>query len=296
MEFTKPTTKTEMYNTLQSIFNYYRIKKFEFEEMSLDPISFSRLSAQSFSDTTLKSRSTTLLAATQAERRLKRRESLETEKSRLTEKIAALVVAKEKELNEIEDGFSEQKISLEKSAYKNGLSHSDVLLGMYADLNNKKTEAIAKAKAVYAQEKAVLEENLSKTEDLLIGCDAYFADIEEREIQAKMLEMSDEREELLREIKKYNDSVSEKEQKYKNNIIQANANLKIKYYSAFERDFTKDELVSMGYYTDVVACVTGYYDTLSAAAAYADIKQEEKLLVYLDSYYAELVYTYKIKA
>ena len=42
MEFTVPTTKTAMYNTLKEIFYYYRIKRAEFEAVTLEELSIPR--------------------------------------------------------------------------------------------------------------------------------------------------------------------------------------------------------------------------------------------------------------
>ena len=60
--------------------------------------------------------------------------------------------------------------------------------------------------------------------------------------------------------------------------------------------FTKDQLVEMGYYTDAIACVRAYYDTLSAVAAYQQIAHDTKVAIYLDDYYTNVVYKYKTLA
>ena len=52
----------------------------------------------------------------------------------------------------------------------------------------------------------------------------------------------------------------------------------------------------MGYYEDIMRCVCGYYDILTAVNAYQDILNEQKLSIYLDDYYESLVYMYKMRA
>ena len=60
--------------------------------------------------------------------------------------------------------------------------------------------------------------------------------------------------------------------------------------------FTKDQLVEMGYYKDVITCVSGYYDRLSALSAYQDITNETGLITYLDDFYESVVYMYRVRA
>ncbi|MBQ8426573.1 MAG: hypothetical protein IJX16_02300 [Clostridia bacterium] len=59
---------------------------------------------------------------------------------------------------------------------------------------------------------------------------------------------------------------------------------------------TKEELVDVGYYDDALDCVFAYYNTLSPLAAYQDIVQEQRLMVFLDDYYQDTVYVYKLRA
>ena len=52
----------------------------------------------------------------------------------------------------------------------------------------------------------------------------------------------------------------------------------------------------MGYYKDAIDCVCAYFDTLSAVAAYQQISHDSKVAIYLDDYYANVVYMYKTLA
>ena len=106
----------------------------------------------------------------------------------------------------------------------------------------------------------------------------------------------DEQEKVLREVKRYNNGLDEKEARYRNSLKSNIANLELRYLSIHEQGFAHDELVELGYYDDVIACVSGYYNSLDEEAAYLDIKNEEKLAIYLDSYYPVLVQAYKIRS
>ena len=60
--------------------------------------------------------------------------------------------------------------------------------------------------------------------------------------------------------------------------------------------FTVEQLFEMGYYNDVMDCISAYYDLLDANEAYQDIVNESRLVFYLDDYYQDVVYMYKMRA
>ena len=70
----------------------------------------------------------------------------------------------------------------------------------------------------------------------------------------------------------------------------------LRYLDISSGEFTKDQLTDMGYYRDVIKCVTSYYDTLEPLEAYQDITAEKELAIYLDDYYQNVIYTYKMLA
>ena len=96
------------------------------------------------------------------------------------------------------------------------------------------------------------------------------------------------------EVFKYNNGLDEKEQRYLNTIKQTKASLKLRYMDISTGEFTKDQLVEMGYYADVVKCVCGYFDRLDPYTAFQDIASEKKLAIYLDDYYQNVIYTYNL--
>ena len=59
-------------------------------------------------------------------------------------------------------------------------------------------------------------------------------------------------------------------------------------------NLSKDQLIEMGYYTDVINCVCAYYDTLDALTAWRTIVNDAKVAVYLEEYYSQIVYMYHI--
>ena len=124
----------------------------------------------------------------------------------------------------------------------------------------------------------------------------YFNEIHQKEIEEKVLELKLAQKESDEKVFKYNNSIEEKTQRYQNQIIRNNAELKLQFMEIRSGDYTKTELIDMGYYTDVLKCVDGYYQTLSPSDAYLEICRESKLMIYLDEYYEQLVYVYSLRA
>ena len=52
----------------------------------------------------------------------------------------------------------------------------------------------------------------------------------------------------------------------------------------------------MGYYADIIRCICGYFDTLAPSTAYDLFRSENKVAVYLEEYYQQILYMYKINA
>jgi hypothetical protein len=61
-------------------------------------------------------------------------------------------------------------------------------------------------------------------------------------------------------------------------------------------EITKDQLIDVGYYEDVLTCVEGYFNALSPLDAYNEILQESRLMIFMDEYYEHIVYLYKLRA
>ena len=113
------------------------------------------------------------------------------------------------------------------------------------------------------------------------------------EIEAKALDLKDEQDKIEREVFKYNNNLDEREKRYNNSLQQTYANLKIRLLELSGREFSKEELVEMGYYRDVVNCVTAYYDSFSATVAYNDYARDTTLPIYLDDMYENILVRFR---
>lgn len=296
MQFTIPTTKEQMYVVLDEIFNYYRIQREEYQDPDLGELNLERLEFSPLDNDRLKEKAAVFLAD-QQEREINDLIADITAKITAAERI---ITSAEKsaaeQISQIEELYEESKIKLQKIASKNGLINSVAYLDKLTSLENQrilrtsqitenKDNAIAEQSAIIAQ----LTERLS-------GAENYYSSVHQKAILAKTQQLADDQDKLVREIFKYNNGLDEKEQRYKNTIYQARANLKLKYMEITVAEFSKDQLVEMGYYQDVVDCVCGYYDTVDALSAYKDITADTKLPIYLDDYYQNIVYMYGVRS
>lgn len=113
---------------------------------------------------------------------------------------------------------------------------------------------------------------------------------------AKIEELKEAQAKAKKETFRYNNGVSEKIQRYENEIKKANMSYQLKFMEIKSNYFTVEQLFEMGYYNDVMDCISAYYDLLDANAAYQDIVNESRLVFYLDDYYQDVVYMYKMRA
>ena len=130
----------------------------------------------------------------------------------------------------------------------------------------------------------------------LIECENYYSSVHEKQVIAKIEELREKEKEKEKEVFKYNNGIDEKVQRYENTIIRSNETLRLRYLEIKVTEFTKDQLVDMGYYEDVIRCICGYYDTLTPSKAFTDMKYETKLPIYLDDYYVNIMNMYGVRA
>ncbi len=296
MDFTVPTTKEEMYETLRDIFSYYRLRKFEYENTVITPLNIERLTYTAPTQNELISKATSLLCGAQKERRLKRKESLTAEKSALQNKITELTTAKDAQILSVRSEYAKSVSAMKKEALSKGIMDSDITLQKLSKTEENKNAKITEITSKFNDAVSEINAKITRIDADITGVDTYYQEVESAEVNAKVIELYEKEEEKVLAITKYNNSADEREQRYENSVVEINANLKLKYLQVHETGYSKEELIDMGYYSDAISCVSGYYDSLSPMVAYNDIKSEKKIAVYLDEYYADLVYAYKINA
>lgn len=296
MQIVIPTTKAEMYDALQDIFYYYRIKKEPYEGLVLDELDLGRMEYVSLTDEEITAKAQTLVMPEHKKRVADYKEKLNDALAALNKRAAAAEESAAKRVTEITERYDALEAKAQAEAADKGIANSSILLDRLTEIENERTAALAAAAESADAEAEEIQAEIDVTEEKLLTADDYCQEVFAAEVNAKCIELKDKQAELEREIFKYNNGIEEKEQRYSNTIKQTNANLAIKYQEVNSTFFTKDQLVEMGYYEDVINCVCAYYDTLTATAAFNDMKEESKLCIYLEDYYDSVLYMYKTRA
>ena len=296
MQFNLPTTKQEMYVILNDLFYYYRVRREGFEDLNLKELDLQRLEYTPKTDEELEAHARVLLAPEQQREIDNYLADLRAQLEQLSLKKLLVEDNAEKEIEQVEKLFNESVEKIQKQAIKSGLINSSIVVDKTTQLESDKNLRIADI--VAKKNKEIVE--ISITENTLNaklnqGAD-IFSVVHEKDVNKKVLELIESREKTVQEVFKYNNGLDEKEQRYANTIKQVNSSLKIRFLAITAGEFTKDQLVDMGYYSDVIRCVTGYYDTLEPITAYQDISAEKKLAIYLDDYYQNIIYGYRMNA
>lgn len=296
MVFETPTNKTQMYTVLKEIFYYYRIRRDEYEDFILPELTLERMIFSPKTIEELKESARTLLLSKQIREKREYVSSLtqekvekETLRDGITAKKQALIASQREEVDKA-------ILKIQKDAQKKGLDGSSVVTNKISSLELECNQKIEKINQDAITEYDDLTAQINAIIGKINGADEYFNAIFEAEIDAKVLELIAEQEKTQKEVFKYNNAIEEKCQRYKGTVATTNATLRLRYLDINTEFFSKDQLIEMGYYEDVTTCVCSYYDTMSALNAYRDIINEEKLAIYLDDYYQDLVYMYKARA
>ena len=296
MEFNLPTTKEQMYQILNDLFYYYRIKRESYEDVNLTELNLTRLEYTEKTEQELIQKAIVLLSAEHERQKINYQNELDEKILELNQKILLLEQNLASQIESITKMYDESIAKVENQAVKAGLINSSIVADKTVVLEEGKNQKIVLA----TQEKdekvsSILAEieslNLKKS-----NCNEYFSQIHQSEIDAKVIELIDEQEQKKVDVFKYNNSLDEKEQRYSNTIKESKCSLRLRFLDISSGEFTKDQLIEMGYYNDVMRCVAGYYDTLEPLLAYQDMLDEKKLCIYLEDYYETFVNSYRFNA
>ena len=181
-------------------------------------------------------------------------------------------------------------------ATKRGIESSEMVVKNLAQYDLKMAQEINEFVLPISSQIGTLDGEILQLSDRLNNAETAYDEIYNLEKDAMANELYMEQDKIEREVFKYNNSLEEKEQRYINSIKEVRARLEINYLEIDEILYTKEQLIEMGYYTDVIKCVSDYFNTLDPQSAYQSIVEEKRLAIYLDEYYQSLVYTYQCKA
>ena len=294
MEFTTPTTEKEMLAILKEIYTFYRIKKDPFSVPELPTISLQEIHFEKMTEEEIFAHAKELLKGEHQKEILQKKESLEKqilEKISLIEKEKERAVEKEKELIL---NCSEKIKILEEDGEKNGLIKGSVIGKKKLDLFEKRNAEIEEKKKESLKTINKLQGEIASLNECLDNVEEYFLTAHQSEIESKVAELKQKQFEFMVEVQKYNNSVQERNIKYANYIESTRANLELKYIEIRSEPFTKEELIEIGYYEDVINCVNAYYAQIDDSRVYNEFVKCPQLVMYLEDFHTTLQTFYKI--
>ncbi len=296
MQFNIPTTKEQMYVVLNDLFNYYRIQRPDLELEEQLNLSIEKMVYTPKTDQQLRNIAEVMLSAQEEREILALKKEVEGKISELEQN---LISVQENFISAEEKARSLYLASIEKvkaQATANGLINSSVYLDKLSVLEGQMNTSIIQLTLERDEKIAQINSSLSLLNLKLSECEEYYSSVHEKQVLAKIQELREKEEEKQEEVFKYNNTIEEKVQRYKNTILRSNASLRLQYLEINAKEFTKDQLIEMGYYEDVIKCVCGYYDTLTPLNAFQDMSAENKLAIYLEDFYSNIIYMYGVRA
>ncbi len=296
MQFPTPTSKNDMLKILKDIFVYYRFQPIQYENENLQDLVLPRLEYTEPSQETLTARATLLLSSKHHREIADRKAEILMEISALNDKLVKLQVVANNEIDEITNAYAQLIKKSETEAVKKGVAYSDVVHERIVELEKEKLLKIANLNARLNDDELELEGKISLLESKFSEVEQYFQPIHDLEISAKLDELKEDSGKIYREVFRYNNDLLRRELEYSNTIVQAKASLELKFWEIRSKGWSKDELIDMGYYDAALTCIHEYYSTLSDTEAYEDFKNEPVLLTYLDDYYQDTLYLFRMRS
>jgi len=295
MNYTKPTTVAQMYASLEEIFNYYRGETPEYDTGELRDLVIVRMDYAPKTDEELTATATTLLLPEHIRAIADKKAEISDKISTLTDEKQTAEREKVKLLGEIKLRYTDELIKHGEQVLARGLTESNLSDAERNKIVKEKIREENDVEKAFAEKLSKIDAEINALNQKLSAVESEYEPMKLATIEAKKIELKEADLKLGREVLKYNNTLSEKEQRYANTLTQTRANLELKFLDINKGEYTKDELIRMGYYNDAMNCVLDYYETLSVSSAYNGLLQQTELMFYLDDYYNLLVDTYRMR-
>ena len=296
MQFDKPKTKEQMFTILNQIFHYYRVVFAEYEQTPLKELELTRLEYTPSTDAEIKQKASRLLGDEAKQAYDKKHQEISAEIDALNKLCSERQKIAEQAVQKLNNAYAESEEKIRIQAQKNGVVHTSAYLDKIALLESEKNAKIVDISEQANMDIANYDAQIFKLTNALTEHEKTNGVVSQTAIDAKVVKLKEEEQEIVREVFKYNNGLDEKEQRYKNDIIRQKATIKMRYLEIRAQELTHDQLVDMGYYDDALDCVCAYYDTLAPATAFNQVQEDVKLMIYLDDLYQNLLYMYGIRS
>lgn len=295
MNFTLPETQEQMYSSLQTIFNFYRVQRAQPFSITLPAISLPRIPVTQMTDSQLNDVAEILINAEHEEFLAKKRESVQEKIREYTEMLNAFPTQKEVDEQKIIDSYNLSRQKIVNTSIKNGLANTSVELSKLAELEENKNKKIIELTEKYTEKETLYNAKIASLTTTLNDLQNRYENYYNMKKIQKIQELKDKEEQNIIELKKYNCSLEEKEKRYVNYVTLTKANLKLRQTEINSTPLTKEDLINLGYYEDVMKCVCYYYDKFSPVNAYQLIARDVKVIQYLDDFYAQVLRLYEAR-
>ena len=295
MEFTMPTTLTEMYDTLKEIFMYYRNVSYTMEEIQLEELSIPRITQTYLTDDELRTKATTLLKADQQELIKSKQDEISNQIFELQKQLLLVTSGEEQRKQNLLNNYNKKKEEAIERFYngrENFASYNSISVEYDQEYMAKYDELLEKIQ----REKDDIQAQITLKQEELANVSSAYTGIFNYQIEKKFIELKDEQDALKIDHEKYNSTANEKEVKYSNSLVQTRTSLKLKLLEIKKTPLTREELIEYGYYADAISCIQGYLNTLSPSNAYNTLQSETKIMTYIDDFYQNLLYLYQTRA
>jgi hypothetical protein len=296
MEFTIPQNHQQLMDTLRDIFVYYRVKKQDFNPSEMQKISLEKLADNFRTEEQLIELATTMLKGEHEKQIFEYRQGLENQLQSVYKEIETAEKSYIDTVNALNARYGAEIEEYKLWASRNGIMKGDIYIEKVSKIKAELSELKEKANAEKENKIKSLTEKSQSLTQAIENASEYFKPMHTAEIQSKTACLIEEENKLKTEVVKYNNGVDEKNIKYSNYVEQMRSSLMLRYMEIRSEPLSKDELVNIGYYADIIDCVDGYYSTLSPQDAYNDFISDGKIGMYLEDYYQILLTHYKTKA
>lgn len=296
MQFATPTTEDQMHEILRDIFVYYRVKRGAMEEIKLTPLTLTRMQFSELTETQLREKARKLCSAGQTEKIIKNSADYQTQIEKLYLVLSDLAKDHNQNVEKVVNNFNLSYQKIFDEAIKNGMAQSSVVTSELSKLEIEKNDTLQEMQTEYDLKVSETNAKITLLEEQVDELEVDLSDLFDKQVEIKYLELKDEQDKIAREVFKYNNSLDEKEQRSRTSIAETNASIQLKYMEITSAHFTKDQLIDMGYYEEVIDCICAYYDTFSPLVAAQKVTKNTKLITYLDGFYQDLIYMYNSRA
>lgn len=290
MQFTRPTTKSELLSDLTAIDEYYKPQLSEFTVPTYTQASFVRKTFAPKSDDSLLK-----VAAAYAEKQAEvlkieyvipyqaKISANRAEKAAIQGKKAARMTAID---NECQNAVDAVDVDLGKK----GIASSTISAGVKAKITEKYSAQKLVEGANYDALISKYDAEYAELNKIIDNADALFAKKQQVICDERLEELKKERDLKTKETMEYNNSMTDREITVNNTWKESATRLQISIANSVTSGYSGEKLEALGFYDDKKAVIQSYYSAMSPSDAYLDFSQTTEFVRHLGPHYYNVLY------